>query len=265
MQNKRFLKKWSTWKYLDDGSNQGTAWRAPDFDDSSWKSGVAPLGYSASENRPMFGSVNTVINYGPDSSNKIPTYYFRTTFEVEDLSKIGDIGHINFGIDDSVILYLNGQEIGRHNLPEGEIGFDKYLSDLTGSSVADESRYETFTLDAADLAHLVEGTNVLAAEVHQDRPTSSDIYWDMEFITSVNNETEAEEPIVPEKVYDYKNYKTGKLMIHDPSVSVTLDAESNIKNGVVFTGEYAEFHGEGFANTTVDNQAEKRRCYNNRL
>ena len=39
----------------------------------------------------MFGRVNTVINYGPDSSNKIPTYYFRTTFEVEDLSKIGDM------------------------------------------------------------------------------------------------------------------------------------------------------------------------------
>ena len=244
------FEKWSTWKYLDDGSNQGTAWRATDFDDSSWKSGAAPLGYSASENRPMFGTVKTVINYGPDASNKIPTYYFRTTFEVEDLSKIGDIGHINFGIDDSVILYLNGQEIGRHNLPEGEIGFDKYLSDLTGSSVADESRYETFTLDAADLAHLVEGTNVLAAEVHQDRPTSSDIYWDMEFITSVNKETK-EEPIVSEKVYDYKNYKTGKLMIHDSSVSVTLDAKSNIKNGVVFTGQYAEFHGEGFANTTV--------------
>ena len=60
-------------------------------------------------------------------------------FEVEDLSKIGKQGQINFGIDDSVILYLNGHEIGRHNLPEGEIAYDKYLSDLTGSSVADES------------------------------------------------------------------------------------------------------------------------------
>ena len=254
------FEKAKTWKYLDDGSNQGTEWRATDFDDSSWKSGAAPLGYSQSENRPMFGSVNTVIDFGTDSTNKIPTYYFRTTFEVEDLSKIGDVGHINFGIDDSVILYLNGQEIGRHNLPEGEIGYDKYLSDLTGSSVADESRYETFTLDAADLAHLVEGTNVLAAEVHQDRPTSSDIYWDMEFVTTVNNETEEEtdeETITPEKVYDYQDYFTGKLMIHDPSVSVSLDAASNIKNGVVFTGEYAEFHGEGFANITVEIKPKK--------
>ena len=93
----------------------------------------------------MFGNIDSVISYGPDSQNKIPTYYFRTKFEIEDLSKIGKDGQINFGIDDSVILYLNGHEIGRHNLPEGEIGYDKYLSDLSGSSVADESRYETFS------------------------------------------------------------------------------------------------------------------------
>ena len=54
------------------------------------------------------------------------------------------------------------------------------------------------------------------------------------------------EPIIPEKTLEYKDYKTGKLMIHDPSVSITLDAKSEIKNGVVFTGEYAEFHGDGF-------------------
>ena len=65
------------------------------------------------------------------------------------------------------------------------------------------------------------------------------------------------EPITPEKTYDLKNYKIGKLMIHDPSVSVSLDAASNIKNGVVFTGEYAEFHGEGFANTTVEIKPKK--------
>ena len=59
------------------------------------------------------------------------------------------------------------------------------------------------------------------------------------------------EPIVPAKTYDFKKYKTGKLMIHKPSVSISLDADSEIKNGVVFTGEYAEFHGKGFLNTSV--------------
>ena len=43
-----------------------------------------------------------------------------------------------------------------------------------------------------------------------------------------------------EKVYDLKNYKTGKLMIHESSASITLDSTSEIKNGVVFTGSYAD-------------------------
>ncbi|MFJ8236433.1 metallophosphoesterase [Ureibacillus sp. NPDC094379] len=195
------LKKGSHWKYLDNGSNQETAWKEPEFDDSNWKSGAAPLGYPVSEKRPMFGNVVTEISYGPDSQKKYPTTYFRTEFEVKDLSKLGELARITFGIDDSVILYLNGHEIGRHNLPEGNITFDKYLSDLSGSNVADESAYETFELTKEDLTHLVEGKNVLAAEVHQDRPTSSDVYWDMEFVTATTGaSTEEPTPTPEEKV-----------------------------------------------------------------
>jgi hypothetical protein len=35
----------STWKYLDNGSNQSTQWRARIFDDSGWSSGVPEFGY----------------------------------------------------------------------------------------------------------------------------------------------------------------------------------------------------------------------------
>lgn len=66
---------------------------------------------------------------------------------------------------------------------------------------------------------------------------------------------------VPEKTYDLKNYKTGKLMIHESNVSITLDAASEIKNGVVFTGENATFHGEGFADTTVTIKPKKHGAF----
>ncbi|WP_282154456.1 endonuclease [Cytobacillus gottheilii] len=59
------------------------------------------------------------------------------------------------------------------------------------------------------------------------------------------------EPIEAEKEYNFKNFKTGKLTITKPSVSLTLDAASVIKNGIFFTGEYAEFHGEGFQTNDV--------------
>ena len=35
----------SAWKYLDNGSNQGTAWRSTAFNDSGWAWGPAELGY----------------------------------------------------------------------------------------------------------------------------------------------------------------------------------------------------------------------------
>ncbi|MEH7251889.1 metallophosphoesterase [Neobacillus niacini] len=214
------LNRASTWKYLDDGSDQGTAWREPEFNDENWKSGAAPLGYPVTENRPEFGSVKTIIGYGPNSQKKYPTSYFRTTFEVADLDAIGDRGYINFGIDDSVVLYLNGHEIGRFNLPVGEIPFDKYVEDYAGSNVANESQFETFRLDKSHLAYLVEGTNVLSAEVHQDRPSSSDVYWDMELVTTMNV---IEEEPNPEP-------KTIELELGDTAKAVGAGDTIKIKN-----------------------------------
>ena len=59
------------------------------------------------------------------------------------------------------------------------------------------------------------------------------------------------EPILPEIVYDYKNFKTNKLTINKPSVAVHLDAQSVIPKGVFLKGAYAELYGEGFKTTDV--------------
>lgn len=67
----------STWKYLDDGSDQGTSWVAATFDDSQWNAGPAQLGYGD-------GDESTALGYGPDSANKFATTYFRHTFTVID-------------------------------------------------------------------------------------------------------------------------------------------------------------------------------------
>ncbi len=62
----------STWRYLDNGSNQGTAWRAFGFSDTAWKTGAAPLGYG--------DTVETMVSFGPNSSKKYITTYFRQKF-----------------------------------------------------------------------------------------------------------------------------------------------------------------------------------------
>src|SRR6185295_1874260 len=43
--NTPLVPKGALWKYLDNGSDQGTAWRAPAFNDSTWASGPAQLGF----------------------------------------------------------------------------------------------------------------------------------------------------------------------------------------------------------------------------
>ena len=179
--NQPLLDRASAWKYLDDGTDQGTAWKEKDFNDGEWKSGVAPLGYPASEDHGTFGNIATIIGYGSDSGNKHATSYFRTTFEVEDLSEISTSGVITAGIDDGAIIYLNGNEIARFNLPEDqEIKFDDYVQDF-GLNDADENNDKTFNVTEEQMSYIVEGTNVLAVEVHQDRPSSSDVFFDMEF------------------------------------------------------------------------------------
>ena len=72
----------SEWKYLDDGSDQGTAWYSPGFDDSAWRSGRAELGYGD-------GDEATVVNSGPTSSRYITTY-FRKSFTA---AKVATVFH----------------------------------------------------------------------------------------------------------------------------------------------------------------------------
>ncbi|WP_233192860.1 DUF6359 domain-containing protein [Sporosarcina sp. P29] len=54
-----------------------------------------------------------------------------------------------------------------------------------------------------------------------------------------------------EKFYNFKSFKTNKLIINKTSVDVQLDGQSVIREVILFTGSYAKFQGEGFKNVTV--------------
>lgn len=183
------LEPGAEWAYLDDGSEQDEEWRQPGFDDSGWETGNAPLGYPEGDEDSEFGEIESVIGYGDEESDKYPTSYFRTLFDVEDPEAIGNLGLIDFVVDDGAIVYLNGEEIGRYNLPEGDIPSDSYLLDFAGKEIPEENKDERITLDEEALDLLVAGENVLAVQVHQDSPQSSDVYWDMKFVTNLKTES----------------------------------------------------------------------------
>ena len=160
----------SEWRYLDDGSNQGTAWRARNFNDSAWLRGSAELGYGD-------GDESTVIGFGPDANNKFITTYFRHSFTIQDASEITGLT-ANLLRDDGAVVYLNGTEVIRSNMPGGSIGFRTLASRGIGGSA--ERQIQSADINANLLRN---GRNVIAVEVHQNGGGSSDLSFDLELIS----------------------------------------------------------------------------------
>ncbi|MFT7618712.1 MAG: hypothetical protein ACI97A_002359 [Planctomycetota bacterium] len=155
------------WKYEDSGTDLGTAWSQPGFDDSSWgPPGLAPLGYG----EPW---ISTLLSFGTDPNNKPITSYLRREF-VLDLEP-GDVKSLIAGVlyDDGCVVYLNGVEVVRSSsLPAGPITF------ATTASGHEATTYERYDLAAA-IPLLQRGINHLAVEIHQRDAISSDLAFDM--------------------------------------------------------------------------------------
>ncbi len=170
------IRSGSVWKYLDDGSDQGLPfdgvnWFAhPNYNDSFWLEGPGELGYGdASQGRPEA----TVVNSGPDGDRFITTY-FRHSFYIDDASPFSRL-HLRLLRDDGAVVYLNGVEVARSNMPAGDI--DYLTRANNGVSGASESTFYDFSFGA----HLLsDGINVLAVEIHQVNGTSSDTSFDLE-------------------------------------------------------------------------------------
>ena len=156
----------ASWTYLDDGSDQGTAWREAGFDDSAWGAGDAQFGYGDGDER-------TVVGYGPDGGAKYVTTYFRHAFDVPDPSAYLSL-RLRLLRDDGAVVYLNGAEVARSNMPAGPI--DYLTLAATGVSGGDEDMFVEFSLDPS---LLVGGRNLVAVEIHQSSRSSGDISFDL--------------------------------------------------------------------------------------
>lgn len=160
-----FVPLGATWKYLDDGSEQGSAWTELAFDDSSWASGPAELGYGEGE--------TTTVGFGGDGTRKFITTYFRHTFSVADPTMLPGM-KIELLRDDGAVVYFNGLEIGRSNMPAGPVTKDTRALQALGGGV------ETILVDFIVSPVLLNpGDNVIAVEIHQDTPGSSDMSFDV--------------------------------------------------------------------------------------
>lgn len=175
--NSTVLSPWSsTWKYKDDGSNQGTSWRAAAFDDSTWPSATAEFGYGDGDETTLINACGTVVQT-PTCTNKYLTTYLRRKINIPTVSGFQNIRFNTFR-DDGIIVYVNGTEIYRNGVQAGTINYNTTLS----SSASDDGetlQTQTMTI-AASL--LVAGDNTIAVEVHQQNGSSSDVTFNMEIL-----------------------------------------------------------------------------------
>lgn len=171
-QTETLIAEGAAWKYLDNGSNQGTAWRALNFDDSDWDQGPAQLGYGDDDEE-------TTVNGGP-SGNRFITTYFRREFTIDDPSVFSGMV-MRLLRDDGAVVYLNGEELRRDNMPDAPAVIDFETRASNGIAGADEDAFGTATF-TAETSLLRAGKNVLAVEIHQRAPDSGDISFDLELL-----------------------------------------------------------------------------------
>jgi len=151
----------SVWRHLDSGLNLSNAWVAPEFPDGGWSSGAAQLGFGDGDESSLVVSNGQV------------TTYFRRSFNVVDSAAFQSLT-LALLRDDGGIVYLNGTEVFRSNLPQTLV---TYTTLATNALTRDETTY--FYTHTVSTPVLVAGTNACAVEIHQSSVTSSDLSFDL--------------------------------------------------------------------------------------
>jgi len=172
MADTTYVKFGTTWKYLDNGvaapTGSGAAdWRNIAFNDAAWNSGQAELGYGDGKER-------TTVSFGGNPNSKYITTYFRSVVNI-DPSLYGGI-RLNTYLDDGAVIYVNGTEIARSNMPAGTP-----TSSTLASAAAAENGNAIITFDIST-AGFVNGNNQIAVELHQSSASSSDLTFDLELV-----------------------------------------------------------------------------------
>ncbi len=146
------------WKFLPEAEVKGDSWRKPEFDDSKWRTGKAPIGYGQGEIAKRKGTL--VKEQGVN-------FLFRRAFDVPaDLrSQKGVAFQVRIASDDHADVYVNGEVVDKD--PVDDHNFAYWNRDVE-----------------LPLKHVRSGRNVVAVFV-KNHKGSSDIYLDMELTAQV--------------------------------------------------------------------------------
>src|SRR4030042_466504 len=140
------------WRFLPGITDPGVSWNLLTFDDSTWPEGIGGIGYADNDD-------NTIIDV-------MISVFMRIHFNVFDTAKIKDVlFHMDY--DDGFVAYINGMEIARAGLTGNPPAYDATASNHEAGGIP-----VGFWIDKSIL---VNGDNLLAVEVHNSSPTSTDM------------------------------------------------------------------------------------------
>ncbi|RIV25367.1 hypothetical protein DYU11_08680 [Fibrisoma montanum] len=176
----------ANWKFLNENGDQGTAWRNETFNDASWSSGPSPLGYSPNNEDAASTTICngctgcSCSNCAPDCNTKRITTYFRHQFTLSDPS---GTFLMRYQRDDGIVIYVNGVEVHRENLPAPPATITYSTTATAIPSNAEELAWVSVP-QAALNGRFKAGNNLIAVEIHQAGSGSSDIRFSMEVARS---------------------------------------------------------------------------------
>lgn len=177
------------WKYWDRGlpMPDSTNWKTDTTYNPSapnnWGYGKAPLGYVEAGVTP---TPTTIVGYGGNMSDRYPTTYFRREVTLTGYLDGGDItiSHpaaiykMRVRRDDGIVVYINGHIVYMNQM-SFPFGYESWAS---ANAVDNGSQWHEIYIDP----HVFHrGKNIIAAEIHQIRPTSGDIWFALE-LTALN-------------------------------------------------------------------------------
>ncbi len=157
----------SEWKFLTGTNVPSASWRKAGFDDRHWRSGRTPIGYGEPR-------LTTKLFFSSDTASQPMTTWFRRNLAPTPL-RPGEGLVILLCVDDGAVLYLNGREIARQNMPNGTVS----ATTPARQAITDRNEGHYTRIPVPMRAWRARGTNVLAIEIHQASPADDDCFFDL--------------------------------------------------------------------------------------
>ncbi len=164
----------ATWSWRYESAAPQSDWKDVGADVSGWQSGAAPLGFG-------FSGVATDIDIDGPTSDRPRTAYFVREFVVDDADRVVSLS-LDTVANDGVVVYVNGTEVGRHNMREGDVTHTTFAPTARRLSTANNDP----VLIDVPVSLLVDGTNVVTAETHLNYRGTRDVSFELDAeLTSV--------------------------------------------------------------------------------